>query len=244
MNTKFHYLLISFLLWTSDSFAQVIESGKIVNGFLECVIIDSTDQVLMEAESMKMFFEMMPKETIYFNEAYIIKVINEDSIHSLLEYEDRKTNLIYHVYTDTKQKVYAIDSNVLWFMEDLEMMALLDSVKVKSEKSNLHSKTVEMGGFKCFPIMTSDKNRNEDGYQKLYVTKDLGLRFGGDSPARKMDGYPVRIEVAVENGLEMAMGILEWEKLPPDHPIFRLDLDKYKMVTMDELAEIKNSSGY
>lgn len=219
---------------------QAIKAGKIVDGFIECIVIDSTENSLMEASSLKEAFEFIPKETIYFNEDYIVNARIENSKFSLLDYEDRNSGLIYSVYSDSFQKVYVVDSIVFWYLDFPGNLEMLDSIKTKIEKCYISSTPSIINGFTCYEYSASEVKRNEEGYAKIYMTKDLDLVMSRDSPMRKTEGYPFRIVQAAAPGVEVVMGIAEWEKLSSDDPIFKLNLDKYKKISKQEMDLIIN----
>lgn len=242
MNKRFILILLGVLLANTSPFAQAIQSGKVTTGFIECVILDSTDQNLLETEFIRQFSTMMPKETIYFNENYIIKIQAENHLYTIMDYEDRNTGLIYTLYSDSVQSVYALDSLVIWFLERPGIMELVDSTKARVEKNYTQTIPKKINGFSCYEFIFPGVNRNEEGYQKVYMTKDLGLRMSGNSHMRKAEGYPVRIDIAAAPGLEVAIGILEWEELPADHSVFKLNLEKYSKVSIDDLNKILDNS--
>jgi hypothetical protein len=236
MNTKFHYLLISFLLWTSDSFAQVIESGKIVNGFIEYVCIDSTEQALKELSKYEKILNIYPTQEIYFNKEYkIVKTKYSEPAYELLTYDEHATGLIYMFYKKGKEKYYTIDSSFILSSEVELDDEMNDSTEYKSAiQLYLQAQKISYLGLECRIMEKPGTKRNEPGYQKLFLTQDLGIQEKkGDSSAKTI-GFPAKNHVYITQNIEAVYGIKEWKPIKPNNKIFKMPVKKYIKISMDE----------
>lgn len=234
--TRLLPVIVFQVLMVSTILSQKITSGLIETGFIDMVIVDTTQQALEDAIFFKQRIEeSQRKEYLYFNKKYQVEIDTLSDNKLVSKYLDIENGLKYIYYDSSNVKLFAIDSIIYQFDRDEVLKKSRDSLTIDFEKQKRNQDTVQILGYNCLKIAQSKFRRNEEGYFYFFLTEDLGTNYMKADPIRYCKGYPMRFVIAIENNLEMIVGVKKISYIPPDNAIFTKPNFGYVQISFDEI---------
>lgn len=218
--------------------AQKYTSGLIEQGFIDVVIIDTTEQALTEAAFFRENASMSePNEYIYFNSQYQIKIDTININEYVKNYLEIETGLKYIYYEGSSSKLFAIDSFVHDFKKDVEMNRIMDSLKIVIAEMKINAPKILIDGYQCYKIESKENKIGEEGYFRIYETDQIGTKYAEGGIKNALEGYPLQMWISLSKECEIGFGVKSLRFIDPQNEMFFRPTEGYKYVSFEEFNE-------
>ncbi len=215
--------------------AQKFTSGLIEQGFIDVVIIDTTELALAEATFLRENASMSdPNEYIYFNSKYQIEIDTINVGEYIKNYLDIESGLKYIYYESPSSKLVTIDSFVYNFKSDVDMNRIMDSLKIVFAHMKENTPKILIDGYQCYKIEPNEIKKGEEGYFRMYVTDQIGTKYAEGGIKNAVEGYPIQMWISLSKECEIGFGVKSIRFIDPQNEIFDKPTVGYKLVSLEE----------